>query len=768
MPLSLGAKKRVHARKGHRQPSLAKQLSGSALPLEWLEKGLLAVGLFALPLVIYPGHPDPTVTKMTVALVWVGLLLGLTAVRLLRERGPIHFHQLWLPFAALFAVSGLSLLNSINLQASLLNLALFAGYFALTLLVAHHVRDQQDAFWFVGILLAAGSVAAGYGLLQYYGFFSSNQGSGAAAMTATFGNKNYLGGYLTYLFFPGLGLILLAEARWVKLCLVGVLSLFFAALWGIQQDAAWIVLIIVGILAVVGLMWGRLRQSRAWIAGLVGVFSVILMSMTIFLSGSRPATQEEGVTPDQLFLELSRPFTDRSASVRLFDWRLAVAMLRDHPFVGVGLGAYKLQYLSYKAKALTDEWAAPYADSYIEPAAQAHNDYVQWAAETGLLGALALLVAIGYLVWTALRGFFGDPEPTRRRWRWAVMAGIGAIGAHALVDFPLHLPASALVLVVCLGILFSPYLNEQSRVGTNQRLKSGRVWMRALAVVILALGLLLGSLGVREFQAQALAQEAITAVLEWGDLVTAEKNLERSVARSLAPAYNALLLGAIYFLQGQDADKSVPLFRLAIKGRPSEMSYLMLGQTLLLTGRREEGRQILEELLMMDPRPEVAVEAYRFWELSELSAVSELLAAQRWISLRAYQGAERAMEHLFSEELDRRTQLELWRLQAQLMLQRGEVTEASALLKMALEQDPGAEWASLQLAQLYVKENPSEAQAFLAHTRLVLQEDRARVEAQLSVIPPSAKRQLLRAQLAFLNHSEQEVHQLEGQLQRLP
>ena len=58
--------------------------------------------------------------------------------------------------------------------------------------------------------------------------------------------------------------------------------------------------------------------------------------------------------------------------------------------VGIGLGNYKLNFLSYKADFLSTPRGQDYS-FYIPRAAQAHNDYVQALAEVGLLGGLAIL-----------------------------------------------------------------------------------------------------------------------------------------------------------------------------------------------------------------------------------------------------------------------------------------------------------------------------------------------------------------------------------------
>ncbi len=105
----------------------------------------------------------------------------------------------------------------------------------------------------------------------------------------------------------------------------------------------------------------------------------------------------------------------------------SLAMFRDKPLLGVGLGNWPVAYPGY---AIFDDGTF---------ANQAHNDWVQWAVEGGLpLLALQLWIA----VWAIPRAF---------RSGWGL--GVVAIFIHRFVDYPLQRPAVALVFFTILGAL---------------------------------------------------------------------------------------------------------------------------------------------------------------------------------------------------------------------------------------------------------------------------------------------------------------------------
>lgn len=102
-------------------------------------------------------------------------------------------------------------------------------------------------------------------------------------------------------------------------------------------------------------------------------------------------------------------------------------MIRQRPLTGHGLGAYETVYPAF---ARFDNGLA---------VDHAHNDWLEWAAEAGVLPT-ALLA--GVAAWS-LRAALRHP--------WAI--GVPAVFAHALVDYPLHKPAIAAWTAVLLAAL---------------------------------------------------------------------------------------------------------------------------------------------------------------------------------------------------------------------------------------------------------------------------------------------------------------------------
>jgi O-antigen ligase len=117
---------------------------------------------------------------------------------------------------------------------------------------------------------------------------------------------------------------------------------------------------------------------------------------------------------------------------RLGAWQDAISVIRDFPLAGTGLNTYSTSMLVYQ----TFE-----ADAYHF--AQTHNDYLQLAAEGGVLVGLPALAILGLFVRTTWRRFH-EPSDEATYWlRAGAVIGMIAIGLQEVVDFSLQMPGNA-------------------------------------------------------------------------------------------------------------------------------------------------------------------------------------------------------------------------------------------------------------------------------------------------------------------------------------
>ncbi|HBL29452.1 MAG TPA: hypothetical protein DD490_21680, partial [Acidobacteria bacterium] len=113
---------------------------------------------------------------------------------------------------------------------------------------------------------------------------------------------------------------------------------------------------------------------------------------------------------------------------RLDGWRAAAWMVREHPWAGVGHGAYRPEYVP-AMNDLLDRGVQIYPQRLQPVFANAHNEFLEVAAEWGLPGIAALAWAL-FVLGTVLRR---GPHDAGRALAWA---GTAALAVLSLAYFP--------------------------------------------------------------------------------------------------------------------------------------------------------------------------------------------------------------------------------------------------------------------------------------------------------------------------------------------
>ena len=129
-----------------------------------------------------------------------------------------------------------------------------------------------------------------------------------------------------------------------------------------------------------------------------------------------------------------------SFDARLTMFRASFDLALAFPVLGVGLG---------NAGLALDVMGLQPRNVFYD---HVHNEYLQWMAQTGVIGILAALVALGWLMRT-LRGL-----PWSRPRVQMLTVALGAVALHSLVDFPLRTVSVAVLVAAILGLLLGEAL----------------------------------------------------------------------------------------------------------------------------------------------------------------------------------------------------------------------------------------------------------------------------------------------------------------------
>jgi len=132
-------------------------------------------------------------------------------------------------------------------------------------------------------------------------------------------------------------------------------------------------------------------------------------------------------------------------------WKDSIKIIKDFPFFGVGLSNYGAIFPRYK--------------SFIETRyVYAHNDYLQFGIEMGLPGFI-LLVIVLYSFYKRVLNYPWQHHSRTRALALGMIAASFAVLIHSFFDFPLQVPANAILLVTYYGLLYACMkLDSQERL----------------------------------------------------------------------------------------------------------------------------------------------------------------------------------------------------------------------------------------------------------------------------------------------------------------
>ena len=271
------------------------------------------------------------------------------------------------PFAIFLLMGAISVfLSSARSIELIYNYLMLVGIYGLTyLIVGQTVRTPAQ------IKQMAQALGASALLVVLWGFFQFLFGVDIADVKwtdpeafpelrkrvfSTMENPNVLAGYLDVFICLALGLLAKIENRSQKIVLIGAIVMLAACLAMTYSRGAFLTLVVVVAIYSVLNDW-RVLILFAAIGGLI--------------------SYNDSTFVDRILSAFT--MSDSSEGVRVGIWVSTISMIADHPFAGIGWGAYQFVYPQYNYYV---------ADTNII-IYHAHNIYLNYAAEIGIVGALA-------------------------------------------------------------------------------------------------------------------------------------------------------------------------------------------------------------------------------------------------------------------------------------------------------------------------------------------------------------------------------------------
>jgi len=463
----------------------------------WMERVFFLL-LLLVPLTISPISTDMyTVPKTFLVQALILLLVTLSLIKGTLTGG------FWLPWTPLtgpaLALLGTALLSLTKALNPFQGIEQAFSLFLLLLLLhlaALHLTTHEELFRLFGAVALATILVAAYGLLQAKGIDFLNL-QWRFVPVSTLGNTGFAAEYL----IASLPLLLTAASTGQKGLLFGgaaILAVIHLLLT--KSRGGWMALTAALIVMAIFRRQkakacpelsrrGKKQKAKDCVdqnapdpSAIRHFRSKILKGVVVAAVVTGIATSLTLLFPDvwwttgERILSIFDP-SYPSNRVRILIWGSTLKMIEEAPLLGVGIGNYELVYPLYRT---VEEWRL--SSRFV--VGEAHNDYLQMAAETGLLGLACFLWLLARLFQRASRLLKTGDEGWRRP-GLALTGSLVALLIYAFFAFPLRNPTSSLHFWLFAGLLVAGEAAASNRPLKPVRIPLGISW--ALTLVLLAL-----------------------------------------------------------------------------------------------------------------------------------------------------------------------------------------------------------------------------------------------------------------------------------------
>jgi O-antigen ligase len=322
---------------------------------------------------------------------------------------------------------------------------------------------------------------------------------------------------------------------------------------------------------------------------------VVLAGILAVSGGARRAVEKIG--------QLRRGDVAAATTQRDIGVLAAAEMIRSHPFLGVGPGAFSNAFVP--ARVAAEERSGRHLVHLSESAHfdNAHSEPLTLAAECGVpaaaAGALALLALLAGLLGMR-HGPGAEANPTTD----ALLATLVAASVLSLGGFPLRLPVASGPLAFLIGLAWrrtAPGLASRGAIAP-----ASRAGLAAAGAALLVLALLRSVAVSSQAEGETLLREAASLPDEAGPerealLSAARARLRRAVALRPRDATAVLALGSVSWLE-KDLQQAHAFYARSVALEERAESDLNLGRASRALGREAESDALFRRAVWILPR----------------------------------------------------------------------------------------------------------------------------------------------------------------------
>lgn len=299
-----------------------------------------------------------------------------------------------------------------------------------------HALTMKHVLW---VVYAVSAVAAGYGVLQYFGIewiWPRQLNPYGSRPVSTFGNPNFMSSYLV-MTIP----VMMADYVW-RITRVPRIFLWMAivccvgGLVATLTRSSWLGLL--AALTLLGVRTAALAAHKEFSNKALVILCVSLFAVVGWWP--RAETKAYNATVFSRIAEIKQVTTGTYAPVsqRLLIWLSSWEMVEDHPIVGEGWGCIELFYPFYQGPQLMN----PKFKELRTHANNCHDEILEYWSQLGAIG-LGLMLWLWVTYFRLAASIARRLDGPQRALQWALVCGVAGMLVDNLVNVSVHFAVPA-------------------------------------------------------------------------------------------------------------------------------------------------------------------------------------------------------------------------------------------------------------------------------------------------------------------------------------
>lgn len=353
---------------------------------------------------------DPIILKSNIGIILVSAIYLFFMIKVIAKKRTIIYSSELTPVILFLILSFGYIFKSVNLYSAVHIFILYLSYFFIYLLSLNTYKDSENFKDILKVLIKVEFVCAVIGFLQIYFPNTVSFINQFASPSGTFGNSNFFGQFLLFLFPINIYYLLRGKHTERFFSLVNIV-LTFIIVYQIGAAQLYLILFLLFIALVIHqFLFYFINKKYSFFAGkdLAIFLALIVITLLIFkqdyFKSITQGSNEVNLSSNySLVNDISREDWSSGRFQMLVN---SIDMAKDHPF-GVGLGQWEIYYIFYQDRYLKDT-----AFDHKARSRELHNEYAEIFLSLGFFGFLLIFVAFILLTLKILPYLFKENKNT--------------------------------------------------------------------------------------------------------------------------------------------------------------------------------------------------------------------------------------------------------------------------------------------------------------------------------------------------------------------